>query len=162
MRAGSFRRRDMYPAAPDPRLVASLGAQACEGLHHAHQLKRSDGQLMEVVHRDVSSNNLFATVDGVVKVLDFGIAKVQDASVRTSTGSVKGTYAYMAPEQLRGEKLDRRTDVFAMGIVLWELFSRRHPLPYAELNVSRYRLRPKVSRGTPAEVDLKPCTGLPR
>jgi serine/threonine-protein kinase len=121
-----FRRRDMFPPPPDPRLVASLGVQACEGLHHAHQLRRADGQLMEVVHRDVSSNNLFATVDGVVKVLDFGIAKVQDASVRTSTGSVKGTYAYMAPEQLRGEKLDRRTDVFAMGIVLWELFARRH------------------------------------
>ena len=67
------------------------------------------------MHRDVSSHNLFATVDGVVKVLDFGIAKVQDATVRTSTGSVKGTYAYMAPEQLRGERVDRRTDVFAIG-----------------------------------------------
>ncbi len=121
-----FRRRDMYPAPPDPRLVAGLGIQACEGLHHAHNLKRTDGSPMEVVHRDVSSNNLFATVDGVVKVLDFGIAKVQDASVRTSTGSVKGTYAYMAPEQLRGERVDRRTDVFAVGIVLWELFARRH------------------------------------
>jgi eukaryotic-like serine/threonine-protein kinase len=121
-----FRRRDMYPPPPDPRLVATLGIQACEGLHHAHQLKRTDGSLLEVVHRDVSSNNLFCTVDGVVKVLDFGIAKVQDASVRTSTGSVKGTYAYMAPEQLRGERLDRRTDVFAMGIVLWEMFARKH------------------------------------
>src|SRR5437868_5244833 len=79
-----FRRRDMYPPPPDPRLVATLGMQACEGLHHAHQLKRTDGSLLEVVHRDVSSNNLFATVDGIVKVLDFGIAKVQDASVRTS------------------------------------------------------------------------------
>jgi serine/threonine protein kinase len=121
-----FRRRDLYPTHPDPRLVAGLGMQACEGLHHAHQLKRPDGSLLEVVHRDVSSNNLFATVDGVVKVLDFGIAKVQDASVRTTTGSVKGTYAYMAPEQLRGEPVDRRTDVFACGIVLWELFARRH------------------------------------
>ncbi|MEO8699480.1 MAG: serine/threonine-protein kinase [Kofleriaceae bacterium] len=121
-----FRRPDMYPAPPDPRLVAGLGVQACEGLHHAHQLKRTDGTLLEVVHRDISANNLFATVDGVVKVLDFGIAKIQDASVRTSTGSVKGTYAYMAPEQLRGEHLDRRTDVFAMGIVLWEMFARRH------------------------------------
>jgi serine/threonine-protein kinase len=121
-----FRRRDLYPGHPDPRLVAGLGVQACEGLHHAHQLKRPDGSPLEVVHRDVSSNNLFATVDGVVKVLDFGIAKVQDAQVRTTTGSVKGTYAYMAPEQLRGERLDRRTDVFAAGIVLWELFARRH------------------------------------
>ena len=76
--------------------------------------------MLEVVHRDVSPQNLFVTVDGIVKVLDFGIAKIQDASVRTSTGAVKGTYAYMAPEQLRGERVDRRTDVFALGIVLWE------------------------------------------
>ena len=121
-----FRRRDLYPNNIDPRLVAGLGVQACEGLHHAHNLKRPDGTPFEVVHRDVSSNNLFATTDGVVKVLDFGIAKIQDASVKTSTGSMKGTYAYMAPEQLRGERLDRRTDVFAMGIVLWELFGRKH------------------------------------
>ncbi len=121
-----FRRADMYSGTIDPRLVAGLGIQACQGLHHAHQLKKPDGTLLEVVHRDVSANNLFITVDGNVKVLDFGIAKVQDASVRTSTGSVKGTYAYMAPEQLRGEKLDRRTDVFALGTVLWELFARRH------------------------------------
>ena len=121
-----FRRRDLYPGMIDPRLVAGLGIQACEGLHHAHNLKRPDGSPFEVVHRDVSSNNLFATTDGVIKVLDFGIAKIQDASVKTSTGSMKGTYAYMAPEQLRGERVDRRTDVFAMGIVLWELFGRKH------------------------------------
>lgn len=121
-----FRRTDMYPGHPEAGLIAGLGVQACEGLHHAHNLKRPDGTLLEVVHRDVSANNLFATVDGVVKVLDFGIAKVQDASVRTTTGSVKGTYAYMAPEQLRGERLDRRTDVFALGAVLWELFARTH------------------------------------
>jgi eukaryotic-like serine/threonine-protein kinase len=121
-----FRRPDIYGGAIDPRLAAGLGIQACEGLHHAHGLKKADGSPFEVVHRDVSSNNLFATKDGIVKVLDFGIAKIQDASVKTSTGSMKGTYAYMAPEQLRGERLDRRTDVFAMGIVLWELFGRRH------------------------------------
>jgi len=122
----AFRRPDLYGAPPEARLIAGLISQAAEGLHHAHQLKRPDGTPMEVVHRDVSGNNMFATVDGVVKVLDFGIAKVQDASVRTSTGSVKGTYAYMAPEQLRGEKLDRRTDVFALGIVAWELLAQRH------------------------------------
>ena len=85
-----------------------------------------DGELLGVVHRDVSPQNLFVTVDGVVKVLDFGIAKVQDASSKTSTGAVKGKYAYMAPEQLRGEPLDRRTDVFALGIVMWETLAQRH------------------------------------
>ena len=121
-----FRRRDYYGDMPDPRLVAGIAIQACEGLHHAHQLKNTDGSVMEVVHRDISPQNLFVTVDGVVKVLDFGIAKIQDATVRTSTGAVKGTYAYMAPEQLRGERVDRRTDVFAMGIVMWETLMRRH------------------------------------
>src|SRR5262249_19556217 len=96
------------------------------GLHHAHQLKNTDGSVMEVVHRDVSLQNLFVTVDGVVKLLDFGIAKIQDASVRTTTGAIKGTYAYMAPEQLRGMRVDRRTDVFAMGIVMWETLTGRH------------------------------------
>jgi serine/threonine protein kinase len=121
-----FRRKDFYPTPPQPRLIAGFGVQACEGLHHAHQLKRPDGELLGVVHRDISPQNLFATVDGIVKVLDFGIAKVQDASVRTSTGAVKGTYAYMAPEQLRNEQLDRRADVWAIGAVLWETLAQTH------------------------------------
>src|SRR5690242_4657129 len=120
-----FRRREPGFAPPSPRLVAGAGAQACEGLHHAHQLKGKDGELLGVIHRDVSPQNLFVTVDGIVKVLDFGIAKVQDASSKTSTGAVKGTYAYMAPEQLRNEGLDRRTDVWAVGTVLWEVLARR-------------------------------------
>lgn len=114
-----------YPAPTEPRLVAGLVMQACEGLHHAHNLKRSDGSALEVVHRDVTPNNLFVTTDGVVKVLDFGIAKFQDATVKTSTGALKGTHSYMSPEQLRGQQVDRRTDVFAMGVVLWELLARR-------------------------------------
>lgn len=121
-----FRRGDYRGDVPDPRLVAGIAVQACEGLHHAHQLRNSDGSVMELVHRDISPQNLFVTVDGIVKVLDFGIAKIQDATVRTSTGAVKGTYAYMAPEQLRGERVDRRTDVFALGIVMWETLMRRH------------------------------------
>src|SRR5262245_60833361 len=121
-----FRRKDFYLSPPDPRLVAGFGVQACEGLHHAHMLKRSDGELLGVVHRDISPQNLFATTDGIVKVLDFGIAKVQDASVRTSTGAVKGTYAYMAPEQLRNERLDRRVDVWAIGVVMWETLAQQH------------------------------------
>jgi serine/threonine protein kinase len=121
-----FRRKDFYATPPDPRLVAGFGVQACEGLHHAHQLKRPDGELLGVVHRDMSPQNLFATTDGVVKVLDFGIAKVQDANSRTSTGAVKGTYAYMAPEQLRNEKIDRRVDVWAIGVVMWETLAQTH------------------------------------
>jgi len=121
-----FRRADYYASPADPRLVAAFGVQACDGLHHAHQLKSATGEQLGVVHRDISAQNLFVTIDGIVKVLDFGIAKVQDQSVRTSTGAVKGTYAYMSPEQLRGEKVDRRADVWALGAVLWETLAQRH------------------------------------
>src|SRR6185295_16849576 len=121
-----FRRRDYDHDPPDPRLIAGIAVQACEALHHAHQLKNPDGSVMEVVHRDVSPQNLFVTVDGVVKVLDFGIAKIQDATIKTTTGAIKGTHAYMAPEQLRGQRVDRRTDVFALGIVMWETLIGRH------------------------------------
>ncbi|MEO8551280.1 MAG: serine/threonine-protein kinase [Kofleriaceae bacterium] len=121
-----FRRPDYYPTPAEPRLVAAFGMQACEGLHHAHQLRGATGEQLGVVHRDISPQNLFVTIDGIVKVLDFGIAKVQDQSVRTSTGAVKGTYAYMSPEQLRGETVDRRADVWALGAVLWETLAQRH------------------------------------
>jgi serine/threonine-protein kinase len=121
-----LRRKDMYRSPPDPGLVVGIAAQMCEGLHHAHELTGPDGRSLEVVHRDVSGQNVFVTIDGIAKVLDFGIARVQDASIRTTTGAVKGTYAYMAPEQLRNQALDRRTDVFAAGIVVWEALAQRH------------------------------------
>jgi len=120
-----LRHTAQYGQPPDPRLVVGIGVQACDGLHHAHELSRPDGAPLELVHRDVSGQNLFVTSSGVVKVLDFGIAKVQDATTRTTTGAVKGTYAYMAPEQLRGGAIDRRVDVFATGIVLWETLAQR-------------------------------------
>jgi eukaryotic-like serine/threonine-protein kinase len=121
-----FRRRDYYPSPAEIQLVAGFGVQACEGLHHAHQLKAANGETLGVVHRDISPQNLFVTIDGIVKVLDFGIAKVQDQSAKTTTGALKGTYCYMAPEQLRGEKIDRRADVWALGCVLWESLAQRH------------------------------------
>ncbi len=109
--------RERQPA--DARLVAGVMQQACEGLHYAHELRDLNGPL-GIVHRDVSPQNLFVTVEGLAKVLDFGIAKAQGASSRTRTGTVKGKYAYMPPEQLRGDPLDRRVDVWALGVVLFE------------------------------------------
>jgi serine/threonine-protein kinase len=104
----------------DVRLAAGVLVQACEGLHHAHELTDGDGRALNLVHRDVSPQNLFVTVDGATKVLDFGIAKAAGASTKTRTGTVKGKYAYMPPEQLKGEVLDRRVDVFALGVVMFE------------------------------------------
>src|SRR5262249_41894284 len=81
----------------------------------------TDGDIpLDLVHRDVSPQNLFVTYAGAVKVLDFGIAKASDRIARTEAGQVKGKFAYMSPEQCAGKALDRRSDVFALGTVLWE------------------------------------------
>jgi len=106
--------------ALDLRLVAGLLMQCCAGLHHAHELVGDDGRPLAVVHRDVSPPNIFVTATGVVKLLDFGVAKAQDASEKTRTGTVKGKNAYMSPEQVLGQPMDRRSDLFSLGIVLWE------------------------------------------
>lgn len=107
----------------DMRVVAGIIVQACEGLHAAHEARDEKGQLMGVVHRDVSPPNIMVTGDGTVKLLDFGIAKARGANSRTRTGTVKGKNAYMSPEQILGKELDRRSDVFALGIVMYEMLA---------------------------------------
>ncbi len=95
-------------------------AEACAGLHHAHDLVDFDGTPLDLVHRDCSPQNVFVTYEGEVKVLDFGIAKAADSSTVTRTGVLKGKVPYMPPEQLEGAPIDRRADVFAMGAMIWE------------------------------------------
>lgn len=95
------------------------------GLHHAHELRDISGNPLEVVHRDVSPQNIFLTYDGQVKLLDFGIAKAVDADVATNVGDIKGKIDYMAPEQVKAEPVDRRADVFALGAVMWELLANQ-------------------------------------
>ncbi len=102
------------------RVAAGVIVQACAGLHHAHELRDADGAPAGLVHRDISPSNLFVTSAGIVKVLDFGVAKVRGGT-ETEVGTIKGKQQYMAPEQLLGEPLDRRCDVFALGIVLFEM-----------------------------------------
>ena len=94
--------------------------EAMQGLHYAHELKDFDGTTLNLVHRDVSPQNIFVTYDGQIKVLDFGIAKAITSSSETKAGVIKGKIAYMAPEQFLGEKLDRRVDIYGMGAVLWQ------------------------------------------
>ncbi len=98
---------------------------ALAGLHYAHELNDFDGSPLEVVHRDVTPHNVFVTYTGQAKVVDFGIAKAMSSSAETRTGVLKGKVAYMAPEQAMGEKVDRRADVFGMGMVLWEVLAGR-------------------------------------
>jgi hypothetical protein len=96
-----------------------------EGLHHAHELRDYDGTHLRVVHRDVTPSNIFVTVDGVAKVLDFGIAKAAMQDEATRTGTLKGKLSYMAPEQFYPDPIDRRSDVWAMGVVVWEMCTGR-------------------------------------
>jgi serine/threonine-protein kinase len=100
-------------------------AQACDGLHAAHELRDASGEPLEVVHRDISPHNLFVGYDGSVKVVDFGIARATNRLHTTQAGTIKGRYAYMAPEQARGMPIDRRADLWSLGVVLWELLTGR-------------------------------------
>jgi serine/threonine-protein kinase len=101
------------------RLAATVIRQACDGLQYAHELPAP------VVHRDISPHNLFVTTNGICKLLDFGVSKVLTEGDSTRSGLVKGKLTYMPPEQLRGEQIDARVDVFSMGVVLWELLAGR-------------------------------------
>ncbi len=103
-------------------LIAFILAEACEGLHAAHELTGDDGAPLGVVHRDVSPHNLMVGFDGGVKLLDFGVAKIDlvESTARTKTGEVKGKTAYMSPEQAMGETVDRRSDLYSVGAVLFE------------------------------------------
>lgn len=106
-------------------LACHVIAEAADGLHAAHELRDASGAPMEVVHRDVSPHNLFVTYDGSVRVVDFGIARARGRTHHTETGTVKGKFAYMAPEQMLGGAVDRRADVWSLGVVLFELLSGR-------------------------------------
>ncbi len=108
-----------------PELAVWLAIQIADGLHAAHELRGDDGQSLQVVHRDVSPQNVLVSYAGHVKVIDFGIAKARSRAKETATGSLKGKLRYMAPEQAFGRAVDRRTDVYALGIVLWELLTVR-------------------------------------
>lgn len=102
-------------------VIAWIGARVAEGLNYAHDMRDAAGQPLEIVHRDVNATNVFVTYDGLVKIIDFGLAKATNRVSKTAAGVIKGKVAYMAPEQAIGAPVDRRTDLFALGTTLWEL-----------------------------------------
>jgi len=101
-------------------VVAWIGARVADALHHAHELVDEQGHALHVVHRDVNPANIVLAREGVPKLIDFGIAKARDRIASTAFGVVKGKLAYLAPEQAHGKPADRRSDIFALGVTLWE------------------------------------------
>jgi serine/threonine protein kinase len=117
--AGLIRQRTQYVPF-SYSLAARVIADACAGLHAAHQATGPDGEAMHIVHRDISPQNILLSSQGHVKVTDFGIAKARDQiHSRTRTGEIKGKFAYISPEQILGKGVDHRSDVYAMGCVLY-------------------------------------------
>ena len=139
-------------------LCARIIGDALGGLHYAHELRDYDGTPLRIIHRDVSPHNIFVTYDGAVKLMDFGIAKASSSSTQTEVGVLKGKIAYMAPEQATGGEVDRRADVFAMGIVLWELLTGERLFHAGSAPATLHRLLsqpiPRVSSVVP---DIAPA-----
>ena len=134
------------------RFAVQIATQVAAALHYAHEMKRPDGSLMDIVHRDVSPSNVIVTYDGAVKLLDFGVAKAATRTVKTRTGTLKGKISYMSPEQAKGATVDRRSDIFSLGIMLWEmvttsrLFRGENDLATLQLIINVPPKRPSEAR----------------
>jgi len=102
-------------------MAAMVVSQLCNGLHFAHELTDTAGRPLGLVHRDINPSNIIITYAGEVKVIDFGVAKFNTSGSKTMTGTIKGKLAYMSPEQILARGIDRRSDIFSLGVVLWEL-----------------------------------------
>ncbi|HLM48519.1 MAG TPA: protein kinase, partial [Myxococcaceae bacterium] len=140
-------------------LAIRIVASACEGLYYAHTRSDDSGRPLKVVHRDISPQNILVSFDGSVKLVDFGIAKAADQASMTKSGAIKGKFAYMAPEQAAGKPLDHRADIFAIGLVLYELITGQRPLKReSELGTLQAALECNISAPSqiaevPAELD---------
>jgi serine/threonine protein kinase len=103
-----------------------IAVSVCSGLDYAHNMKNLQGHLLNIIHRDVSPQNIFLTYDGQVKIIDFGIAKAASRITNTRSGVIKGKVAYMSPEQAEGREVDHRSDIFSVGILLYEMVTGRY------------------------------------
>ncbi|KFE66604.1 serine/threonine protein kinase [Hyalangium minutum] len=113
------RRKEIMPTAQ----AVFVASKMCEGLDYAHRKKDARGQDLSIIHRDVSPQNILVSYEGDVKVIDFGIAKAANRAQKTQAGILKGKFGYMSPEQVRGMPIDRRSDIFAVGVILYEMLT---------------------------------------
>ena len=129
--------------------VLNIVSNVAAGLQYAHDQVDSDGAPLHIVHRDVAPSNIIVTYDGAVKLVDFGIATAQTHNYETDAGLIKGKISYMSPEQIRGKELDGRTDIFTLGIVLYELTTMSRLFPIGrehKLTVMRRIVQGKIPR----------------
>ena len=142
-----------------PDLAVWIAMRLADGLHAAHELRGDAGEPLGVVHRDVSPQNVILSMTGHVKLIDFGIAKASSSSAKkTETGSLKGKLRYMAPEQAYGAAVDRRTDIYALGIVLWEMLTMHRMFTGAnDLQILDQVRAPKIQAPSQLAVDVSPA-----
>ena len=120
-----IRKARSYKQSIDIPHAVYIGKETCSGLNYAHNaVDAATGQPLNIIHRDISPQNIMLSFDGDIKIIDFGIAKVADTNL-TRAGHLKGKFSYMSPEQANGDSLDERTDIFCMGIILWELLTNK-------------------------------------
>ncbi|MBI5532617.1 MAG: serine/threonine protein kinase [Deltaproteobacteria bacterium] len=142
-------------------IAAKIMIGVCEGLHAAHEMRDDTGRLVGLVHRDVSPQNILVSIDGVPKVVDFGVAKATSlSSARTATGTFKGKPAYMAPEQILGGEVDRKADVFALGVVLYLITTGKHPFRGDTEMATLHRMVDPKPPPRPSEIVERYPTGL--
>ncbi|HUU01290.1 MAG TPA: serine/threonine-protein kinase [Myxococcota bacterium] len=124
----SLVKKSVETSDPFPPPIASyIALEICRGLDYAHRKVGADGNPLEIVHRDISPQNILVSFEGEVKIVDFGIARAASRITSTQAGVVKGKLAYMAPEQIVGHKVDRRADVYSVGVTLYEMLTNRRP-----------------------------------
>jgi len=133
-----------------------IGRDIASALHYAHERRGTTGELLGIVHRDVSPSNVIVSYEGATKLVDFGVAKAANSSTKTRTGALKGKISYMSPEQARGGAIDRRSDIFSLGIVLWEMATTRR-LFKAENDLATIQMI--INTPAPAPSSINPeCT----
>jgi serine/threonine-protein kinase len=135
------------------RMVVYIAAKVCGGLVAAHSLRAPNGEVLNLVHRDLTPSNVLVGFDGAVKITDFGMAKAKQRLTKTLTGMRKGEPTYMAPEQARSDEIDARADLFSLGVMLFELFAGRRPW----IAKSDYEMVQITTREPPADLrELRP------
>ena len=135
-----------------------IASKICEGLEYAHNLKDLQGASLNIIHRDISPQNIIITYDGKVKIIDFGIAKTTSQTSKTQVGIIKGKVAYMSPEHAEGKSIDRRSDIFATGIILYEMITGQEMYSGDTMELlnkaihAQYELPEDITPGLPPKV----------